>query len=585
MAGALAGERLPFMVRFACSWLAIAWAVSALGLAQEVSPAGAGERRAAVADAVHLWVEDYQAGRVAPGGPLRQDAGLQPRYAIRARAADLLAAGELGALTHLEALQKLLYYAETDPDEAVGNAVLEVASAGFDKSLVDRDAVVLRDLGHWVLMRVEHRGVWFLLMRAASGERVPFLVDAQEQPPTDAARRVAALKLLGMKGWPIFRGTIESALSDVDARVRLAAVEAIEFQRRPESLSVLTRLLGVERHPIVAQAVVHATRAALEAGRTTLPAEVRDRAVRAAMHAFGQAGWRADMDLLDFVETFPHVSAVPPLIEVLDRQAQPTSLEAVVNRSASPLLKRRAHECLRGLTGAILPIDQPEEWRAFWGREQHNIVVPAQLPRQRAAGNTASSFFGIPVTGREIAFVIDTSGSMDEAFAGTVARRNGRRDPRQASRLDAAKEQLLLAVQVMPPESRYHVLTFADHVQDWSRKAVPPTPAATRSLIELLTRFQAQGGTNVYEGLVQALALDELFFGQEGRKSIDELFLLSDGEPTEGPVKDPEEILRLVKQANRYLHVRINTVFAGTGKGADFLRRLAEENDGVYVQR
>jgi len=31
--------------------------------------------------------------------------------------------------------------------------------------------------------------------------------------------------------------------------------------------------------------------------------------------------------------------------------------------------------------------------------------------------------------------------------------------------------------------------------------------------------------------------------------------------------------------------VRINTVFAGNGRGQDFLRRLAAENGGVFVQR
>ncbi len=390
--------------------------------------------------------------------------------------------------------------------------------------------------------------------------------------------------LLAQKNWPVFRSTIEGALTEVDPRLRLAGVEAMEFQRRPESLAVLVRLLGSERHPIVAQAVVRAIGAALRAGRA-LPVEERERAVRSAMRAFGQAGWRADMDLLDFVEEFPHAAAVPPLIELLDRRLD-DALEAAVNRDASPLLKNRAHECLRGLTGAILPIDQPEQWREFWARERGRVVVPDRLPHKRAPGSTASGFFGIPVTGREIAFVIDTSGSMEGAFGGTQAPgHRDRRDPRQPSRLTAAKEQIVLAVQVMSPASRYHVLTFADDVKVWSRKAVPPTPQATRALVELLTRLQPGGGTNVYEGLVQALGLDQLHFGQEGKSAIDELFLLSDGEPTEGTVKDPEQILELVRTANRYLHVRINTVFTGSGKGADFLRRLAEENDGVFVQR
>src|SRR5262245_20641188 len=563
------------------------WAGSSPIQAQQQDHAAeaAARLRHCIAEAIRLWVGDYANDRLRPDGPLREDAGLQPGYAHTAIEGGAFAPTDPGHLSHLEALQKLLVLAEHDPDEAIADAVLEVAAAGFDKSLVDRDAVVLRDLGHWTLMRMDHRGVWFLVMRAAAGERLPLFVDRQQEPPIDTARRVAALKLLGMKRWPVFRGTIEDAAADYDPRVRLASIEAIEFQRRPQSLGLLVRVLGVERHPIVAQAVVHAVAATLNGGGSALPADERDRAIRATMRLFGLIGWRTDMDLIASVVGFPHASAVPPLIEILARKETTDALETAVNRSASPLLRSRAYDCLRGLTGAVIPMDQPQLWREFWAKVKDEIVIPTQLPSRRHPGNTASTFFGIPVQGREIAFLIDTSGSMDEQFAGTTTGGRSRRDRSQPSRLMAAKEQLLQAVQVMAPESRYHVLTFADRAQDWSRKPVPPTPAATRSLVELLAHFHAEGGTNVYEGLVQALALDQLHFGQEAKLSIDELFVLSDGEPTQGLVKDPDEILRLVREANRYLSVRINCVFTGSGVGAGFLKRLAEENGGVFVQR
>ena len=66
---------------------------------------------------------------------------------------------------------------------------------------------------------------------------------------------------------------------------------------------------------------------------------------------------------------------------------------------------------------------------------------------------------------------------------------------------------------------------------------------------------------------------------------IDELFVLSDGEPTEGQLQDAEMLLQVVREANKYAKVRINAVFTGAGAGADLLRRLAEENGGVFVQR
>lgn len=541
-------------------------------------------QQSACAEAIRLFVSDYEDDRLSVRGPLRAEAGLRPRYARIALDTGLLSERDPGEVLHLDALNKLLYFAENHPDETLGRAVLDVAAAGLDRSLFDRDALVLRDLGHWALMRMDHQGVWFLCMRVAAGERLPFLGGGDGDDAPDPARRVAALKVLGMKALPVFRSTLEGALGDPDPRVRLAAVEALEFQRRPDALPVLARVMGVERHPVVSQAVVRAVLATLRKAAGELPREQRQIALRAALRMLGQCGWRTDMEIVELVEDHPHKAAIPALIGVLERAALPADqLVELVNRDATPRLRDRAHECLRGMTGAIWPADQPERWRRFWEFEQHNIRVPETLPARRGGGNTRSTFFGIPVTGREIAFVIDTSGSMKEQVGGTVA--SGSRDERQATRLSLAKEQLLLAVQSMDPAARYHLVTFAGAPRTWSRKAVPPSSRSTRSLTELLSRIEPEGGTNVYEALAQALALDQLRFGEQSEEQIDELFLLSDGEPTAGQVTDPEEILALVAQANKYLKVRINTVFAGKGKGADFLQKLAEQNDGVFVQR
>lgn len=542
--------------------------------------------RAAVAGALAAWVADYEADRLGVRGVVRSDTGLQPRYVSLARTAGVLGSADFGRLNHLDALQKMLFFAENNPDEAVGDALLQLAGVGLEKSLIERDPAMLRDLGHWTLMRIEHQGVWFLLMRAAAGERLPLLTQGRdEDEPVDPARRVAALKLLGMKARPVFRSTIEGALTDADPRVRLAAVEALDFQRRPESLPVLVRMVATERHPVVSQAVVRALRVVLASAGAELPDGERDLAVRSALRQLGSCGWRTDMDLVALVEEYPVRAAVPAMISILERSGDATDpLVALVNRRASPLLRDKAYGVLRGLTGAILPAEDTTAWREFWEREKDRIQVPRVLPQFRDQGNTRSTFFGIPVTGREIAFVIDTSGSMDQAVGGTESS-GGRRSARQPTRLSLAKEQLLLAVQSMEPESRYHLLTFAGDARVWSRKAVPPTVHSTRSLTELLSRLSADGGTNVYEGLVHAMQLDELRFGEQGERGVDELFLLSDGEPTTGQITDTEQLLAMVRDANKYLKVRINTVFAGSGKGAEFLRKLAEENGGVFVQR
>lgn len=562
----------------------VLFAVAGTAVAQ-VESKDAARTRARLAEAISAWAEDYDRGRLAPKGPLRGDSGLQPRYAQIALAADLLSDKDAGGLLHFDALHKLLYFAERDADEAVGRAVLQVAAAGFDRTLADREAFVVREAGHTSLVRIENQAVWFLLMRTAAGERLPFLGEPREdeEERVGPAMRVAALRALGQKGAPVFRSTIEGALEDLDPRVRLGAVEALDVMRRRESLSVLARMLAVERHPVVSQAAVRAVRQALSVHADSLTDEERERASAAALRLFGQAGWRTDMDLLEFVESFPSKAAVEPLLAVLERPVRADKLVDLVNQNATPRLRARAIECLRGLTGALLPDDEPATWREFWARERDRVVVPRTLPHTRVTGTTKSTFFGIPVEGREIAFLIDSSGSMSAPIAqGPVTGRFERRAP---TRLAAAKDQVVQAVQAMPPESRYHLLTFESKVHVWSRKAIPPTGASTRSLVELLSTVKADGGTNLHDGLVASLQLDEVHLGEEGKHAIDELFVLSDGMPTAGPQQGADEILEMVRLANRYLKVRIHCVFTGSGAGSEFLQKLAEQNGGVFVQR
>ena len=192
--------------------------------------------------------------------------------------------------------------------------------------------------------------------------------------------------------------------------------------------------------------------------------------------------------------------------------------------------------------------------------------------------STRARFFDVPVTGREIAFLIDTSGSMDQP-ATTASSKGG------TSRLEVAKEQLLRAVQAMGDESRAHVITFDAEARIWTRKPLSSSSESIRSLTEILGRWQALGGTNLYEALDQALALQEQKFGEQGEGGIEEVFLLTDGEPTSGEVTEPAEILELVRGANRYRRIRIHAVFTGTGKGEEFLRQLAEQNEGQFVVR
>jgi hypothetical protein len=422
------------------------------------------------------------------------------------------------------------------------------------------------------------------VLRAAAGERV--LGEQQEAPDAHGlavgpARRVAALRLIGSKGLPVFRGTLEAALGDADPRVRLAAAESMSQAPRADTLRKIVTRLEKERHGAVSQALVRLLLSQLRVA-TDLDPVLREELLARALEQFGQSGWRTDMDLLDLVDMYPHKAAIPVLIEALDLQAKtPDALVEAINKRASPLLRERAATLLRQMTGAMIQEDA-RAWKEFWEREKDHIVVPVTLPKNRPE-TTRATFFGLQVTGGSVGFLIDSSGSMEDAPSGTVAAtRKGRGN---ATRLGAAKEQIVVAVQAMPPDSTYSLFTFADKAHAWTSVPVKPTPHTLRSLTELLSRLQPKGSTNLFDGLVMALQLREQRYGERVTTRLDELFVLSDGEPTAGQLKDGDLLLQVVREANRYAKVRINTVFTGVGEGAELLRRLAEENGGVFVQR
>ena len=194
--------------------------------------------------------------------------------------------------------------------------------------------------------------------------------------------------------------------------------------------------------------------------------------------------------------------------------------------------------------------------------------MPGPASRTVAKGR----FFGLPVVGREVVFIIDTSGSMKD-FMRSGAHR---------SRLAAAKEQLLFAVQGMDKNSRYKLLTFASDVTVWTPKTVRVRRNTQRTLVEVLDRIRPDGGTNLFAAIHHVLNEAKLKFGESARNRVDEVFVLSDGLPT-GEVDDPEKILGIVHDMNRYQKVRIHTIFVGPNSSAGFMRRLAEANGGTFV--
>lgn len=568
-----------------------------------------------IANAILHWVADYAAGRFVLATNIRAyAAGVASthefcRLGVRA---GVFETGEKSVLrSSFAMLHRLVTEAEEHPSAEVGDALLALSSTGLEKDMFEPRLRQIRDLGRFAILRIGAPSVWnrvheFAVTEPAvnaAGEEVESedadAAEADEDRPLvplaeRAMWRVAAVRLLGMKGKGVFRSSIEKCLGHRDGRIRLAAAESLGALHRKSSLPSITRILSAEQHPMVVVALVQAMQRILNKHAHQIPGDRSDLGLRTALNRLGQVDWRSDMAIVQLIHNHPIKAAVPSLIALMRlSRGQADPILKIINGNASRFLGMEAHRALRKLTGALIP-DDPERWQEFWDKESDKVVIRRvkQVDKTRTVAPIASggSFYGIPVLGSDVVFVLDTSGSMKAkvktGLRGPITGPKGAsRTTLHGTRLQVACRQTLKAVQGMPKNSKFSIVTFSSGVRVWNRKPVKAGRSARGTAARILGRLSPEGGTNVFDALVHILEGTDVGYGEVTLKNTDEVFILSDGEPSVGVLTDPAQILEVVRAINERRKIRIHTVFTGTGKGSAFMKQLAEENGGVFVHQ
>lgn len=546
-------------------------------------------------------------------------------------------AGDLDVI--LEAIAKL----ET---AAAAEALVEIASIGIDqfKYTPEMAPYEVRSYGERWASKLTSAEAKETLAKAARGE-------LKGDKARATALQCAGVKCLGLLKDPAFRLVLEQGLADPDEIVRVTAAEMLGTLE--DELGALALIAALERDQVDAVLVAAANSLRTlyskyvpkagamqptppkakpaEAGDTKegekpageatekpaepaepaapaaaatppadatppvaeLPESVR-LAVRAAIRGLGRTTWRGDMALVHLLDEFRSLEAVPALIGVLERfQAHP---EDVKSGKLSGLLLYRCHELLVSMTGAVYPADQPEKWRTLWETEKDKIAVTQKRDPTAAGKPTTivSGFCGIPVMGTRVVFVLDLSGSMDWNMDEVST--DGKK--KLAKRIDFAKRELCRAIDMISPSAQFNLITFNgdDKAESWEKELVLATPKNRDRFKKYVESLRAIGGTNLWSGLEDALKIKSLVYGNRYTTTIDELFVVSDGAPSVGEVQDPVEILRLIKECNKFANVRINTIYISSQtppehlrteekmkiRPQELMRRMAEENSGRF---
>ena len=179
--------------------------------------------------------------------------------------------------------------------------------------------------------------------------------------------------------------------------------------------------------------------------------------------------------------------------------------------------------------------------------EVHHLLM--LLPPDDFAVDNAPPQTPMP---RDLAFVIDTSGSM------------------HGTSIEQAKQSLLLALDGLEPRDRFNVIQFNSVTHALFADSVPASPENLQSARDYVQNLRADGGTEMRPALERAL---EASAGETHLRQI--IFI------TDGSVGNESELFSLIEA--KLGTSRLFTVGIGSAPNSLFMRKAAEAGRGSYT--
>jgi hypothetical protein len=217
------------------------------------------------------------------------------------------------------------------------------------------------------------------------------------------------------------------------------------------------------------------------------------------------------------------------------------------------------------------------------------FVAEAPTPVIRANVSVQISFFGIPLAGaQDVVFVLDHSGSMSGVAAGFAGSDVGMSETGALltglgaqivnaktrtlpTKMEAAKQELVHTLSVMPDGTRFMIIFFDDELKAFAPHMVMLDPRTRDAAIRFVHGIEPGGST----AAVPALRLAY-------RAGAARVVLLSDGlANTGGSGDDLLADARAAMQAG----VRFDTVGLGIDQDGPLMSTLAAESGGLAVRR
>lgn len=320
--------------------------------------------------------------------------------------------------------------------------------------------------------------------------------------------------------------------------------------------------------------------------------------VQPGIAALGDAVWQVRSSAIGALGKVRHKDSIGPLIARM--AAEEGRLQADISVA------------LNEVTGRNYGVDVVA-WQQFWKNYADKFEIPSdaelkKLREQQAARlaeykkAATTSYHQIETPSRKIMFVIDVSGSMEAL----VVEKERFQDGGYPSllRIDIVKTELMRTLESLEDYVEFNIIAFATEAKAWKKDLVKANVINKSAAVDFVRRLEAIGGsskedlaragltgsanleagkTNTYGALMLALSaaghgIKDKHYGV----AVDTVFFLSDGRPSHGEYVDVDDILREVRESNELRKVVIHTIAIGEFQ-KDFMKRLAEDNGGVFV--
>lgn len=526
-----------------------------------------------------------------------------------------------GEFSYRDEIIKLTGIAAKTGSADSAKMLLQIAAVGLDDHYEyesHMSPVWLRVLGEERIGEFNSTAAREYFVQAASG-------NPEGPKEIHTALQAAAIKVLARFEEDQYLEVMMNGLSSEDPLVRAHAADGVKMIGPASAVEPIVKAFETETSEIAWISYVEALERIFFRNEGQVDEAAFMRGLKTAAANIGKGAWQTDVALIEFVEKFPVNEAVPKLIDIIVKFAEHPEL--VENGTLTGRQRRAAFEALQKLTGAFYAVDESDEWKEFWARVGDTFQVvdlkrnreellaewkDAEAKREQekqkvggkreiktakkkkeTAGTVTNDFFGIPIYGSRVVFVLDVSGSMslDMQFADPA---NAKKEWRNGSnRLEVAKEEVRQTIEKLTDDVYFNIIVYHDKVDVWQpKKLVKATAKNKKAAYSFLRKQSPTGNTNIYDGFAKAVELTKLLYGERYEGNVDEMFFLSDGVPNRGAIRNDNDILITINETNRFSKIKINTVFTGKPndeadrdeRGMKLMKRIAEANGGRFIR-